>query len=249
MNQKHLLRFVKSKLRKEPYEIQVVIFRDGTYLTLKEVFKSLDLTGYDLDIDLLDVHADKSTFHRLDKFNLKYNPCGQSRLQEIFLKQDNLIQGCFLAKVTSQVFVDLEASKYQAPNLCISSLTTKTNDKVSGDFFKGIRIRLVEKDFAPKWDILNLDIRTFEPELNLPTSSQKMINDGGFQRAPYVIDIGQNDIVDAFSKKYSYTQVVKRIPLALAEIKNSIKSIHDNGGRTFLKGFEHANTPKVYMQP
>ncbi|GMP85901.1 hypothetical protein CsSME_00038886 [Camellia sinensis var. sinensis] len=43
MNQKHLLRFIKSKLRKEPDE--VVIFRDGTYLTLKEVFESLDLTG------------------------------------------------------------------------------------------------------------------------------------------------------------------------------------------------------------
>lgn len=42
---------------------------------------------------MLDVHADKSTFHRFDKFNLKYNPCGQSRLREIFLKQDNLIQG------------------------------------------------------------------------------------------------------------------------------------------------------------
>lgn len=41
----------------------------------------------------MDVHADKSTFHRFDKFNLKYNPCGQSRLREIFLKQDNLIQG------------------------------------------------------------------------------------------------------------------------------------------------------------
>ncbi|KAL0338169.1 UNVERIFIED_CONTAM: AMP deaminase [Sesamum angustifolium] len=38
---------------------QVVIFRDGTYLTLKEVFESLDLTGYDLNVDLLDVHADK----------------------------------------------------------------------------------------------------------------------------------------------------------------------------------------------
>lgn len=48
---------------------------------------------YDLNVDLLDVHADKSTFHRFDKFNLKYNPCGQSRLREIFLKQDNLIQG------------------------------------------------------------------------------------------------------------------------------------------------------------
>eukprot|EP01018_Ginkgo_biloba_P003890 Gb_35523 [translate_table: standard] len=44
MNQKHLLRFIKSKLRKEPDE--VVIFRDGKYLTLKEVFESLDLTGY-----------------------------------------------------------------------------------------------------------------------------------------------------------------------------------------------------------
>jgi hypothetical protein len=32
---------------------------------------------YDLNVDLLDVHADKSTFHRFDKFNLKYNPCGQ----------------------------------------------------------------------------------------------------------------------------------------------------------------------------
>lgn len=51
--------------------------------------------SYDLNVDLLDVHADKSTFHRFDKFNLKYNPCGQSRLREIFLKQDNLIQGKF----------------------------------------------------------------------------------------------------------------------------------------------------------
>ncbi|RRT69292.1 hypothetical protein B296_00021661, partial [Ensete ventricosum] len=59
------------------------------------------------------VHADKSTFHRFDKFNLKYNPCGQSRLREIFLKQDNLIQGRFLAELTKEVFSDLAASKYQ----------------------------------------------------------------------------------------------------------------------------------------
>ena len=43
MHQKHLLRFIKSKLRKEPDE--VVIFRDGKYLTLREVFQSLKLTG------------------------------------------------------------------------------------------------------------------------------------------------------------------------------------------------------------
>ncbi|KAI3525738.1 hypothetical protein L1887_04778 [Cichorium endivia] len=126
MNQKHLLRFIKSKLRKEPDE--VVIFRDGTYLTLKEVFESLDLTGYDLNVDLLDVHADKSTFHRFDKFNLKYNPCGQSRLREIFLKQDNLIQGRFLAEVTSQVFADLEASKYQMAEYRISIYGRKQSE-------------------------------------------------------------------------------------------------------------------------
>ncbi|XVE76574.1 hypothetical protein DITRI_Ditri12bG0184300 [Diplodiscus trichospermus] len=126
MNQKHLLRFIKSKLRKEPDE--VVIFRDGTYLTLKEVFESLDLTGYDLNVDLLDVHADKSTFHRFDKFNLKYNPCGQSRLREIFLKQDNLIQGRFLGELTKQVFSDLVASKYQMAEYRISIYGRKQSE-------------------------------------------------------------------------------------------------------------------------
>ncbi|KAG8377040.1 hypothetical protein BUALT_Bualt09G0126700 [Buddleja alternifolia] len=126
MNQKHLLRFIKSKLRKEPDE--VVIFRDGTYLTLLEVFESLDLTGYDLNVDLLDVHADKSTFHRFDKFNLKYNPCGQSRLREIFLKQDNLIQGRFLAELTKQVFSDLETSKYQMAEYRLSIYGRKMSE-------------------------------------------------------------------------------------------------------------------------
>ena len=43
MNQKHLLRFIKHKLRYVPNE--VVTFRDGKYLTLGEVFESLKLTG------------------------------------------------------------------------------------------------------------------------------------------------------------------------------------------------------------
>ncbi|XP_071705271.1 AMP deaminase-like [Rutidosis leptorrhynchoides] len=126
MNQKHLLRFIKSKLRKEPDE--VVIFRDGQYLTLKEVFESLDLTGYDLNVDLLDVHADKSTFHRFDKFNLKYNPCGQSRLREIFLKQDNLIQGRFLGELTKQVLSDLDATKYQVAEYRVSIYGRKQSE-------------------------------------------------------------------------------------------------------------------------
>ena len=118
MHQKHLLRFIKSKLKKEPDEL--VIFRDGKFLTLKEVFESLNLTSYDLSVDSLDVHADKNIFHRFDKFNLKYNPFGQARLREIFIKQENIIRGRFLAELTKEVFNDLESSKYQLTEYRIS---------------------------------------------------------------------------------------------------------------------------------
>ncbi|KAK9472756.1 uncharacterized protein V1510DRAFT_416830 [Dipodascopsis tothii] len=118
MNQKHLLRFIKSKIKKSPDD--VVIFRDGKLLTLKEVFESLNLTAYDLSIDTLDMHAHRDTFHRFDKFNLKYNPIGESRLREIFLKTDNYIQGRYLAELTREVFFDIEQSKYQMAEYRIS---------------------------------------------------------------------------------------------------------------------------------
>ena len=95
MNQKHLLRFIKYKLRHSGDE--KVIYRDNKVLSLDEVFESLNLSGYDLSIDTLDMHAHKDTFHRFDKFNLKYNPIGESRLREIFLKTDNYIKGTYLA--------------------------------------------------------------------------------------------------------------------------------------------------------
>eukprot|EP00834_Sanchytrium_tribonematis_P000483 NODE_9_length_64580_cov_1.431941.p10 type:complete len:460 gc:universal NODE_9_length_64580_cov_1.431941:18059-19438(+) len=111
MNQKHLLRFIKSKIKKNSDE--VVIFRDGKHLTLAEVFKSLGLQAYDLSIDTLDMHAHKDSFHRFDRFNLKYNPLGETRLREIFLKTDNYIKGRYMAELVKEVVTDLEQSKYQ----------------------------------------------------------------------------------------------------------------------------------------
>ena len=110
-----------------------MIFRDGKALTLAQVFESLNLTAYDLSIDTLDMHAHQDSFHRFDKFNLKYNPIGESRLREIFLKTDNYIEGRYLAELTkgspsplitiltylsnhintTEVMTDLEQSKYQ----------------------------------------------------------------------------------------------------------------------------------------
>ncbi|OBZ71180.1 AMP deaminase [Grifola frondosa] len=111
MNQKHLLRFIKSKMKRSPQD--VVIFRDGKELTLTQVFESLHLTAYDLSIDTMDMHAHLDSFHRFDKFNLKYNPIGESRLREIFLKTDNYIHGRYLAELTKEIMTDLEQSKYQ----------------------------------------------------------------------------------------------------------------------------------------
>lgn len=60
MNQKHLLRFIKSKMKKCPDE--VVLERDGKHLTLKEVFESINLTAYDLSIDTLDMHVSRTEY-------------------------------------------------------------------------------------------------------------------------------------------------------------------------------------------
>ena len=112
MNQKHLLRYIKKKMREPEADSIKVIVRDGQTLTLSQVFRSLNLTAYDLSIDTLDMHAGQ-TFQRFDKFNLKYNPIGESRLREIFLKYNNMNKGKYLAEVTKEVFDDLEANKYQ----------------------------------------------------------------------------------------------------------------------------------------
>lgn len=71
MNQKHLLRFIKSKMKRSPND--TVIFRDQKYLSLRQVFESLNLTAYDLSIDTLDMHAHRDAFHRFDRFNTKYS--------------------------------------------------------------------------------------------------------------------------------------------------------------------------------
>ncbi|XP_053346837.1 AMP deaminase 2-like isoform X2 [Clarias gariepinus] len=118
MNQKHLLRFIKRAIKKYPDE--VVHMEGGRGQTLTEVFQNMNLTAYDLSVDTLDMHADRNTFHRFDKFNAKYNPIGESILREIFIKTDNYIQGKYFAHIIKEVMSDLEESKYQNAELRLS---------------------------------------------------------------------------------------------------------------------------------
>ncbi|KAH8300827.1 hypothetical protein KR018_005569 [Drosophila ironensis] len=118
MNQKHLLRFIKKTLKNNANE--VVTLTNGQPMTLAQVFQSMNLTTYDLTVDMLDVHADRNTFHRFDKFNSKYNPIGESRLREVFLKTDNYLNGKYFAQIIKEVAFDLEESKYQNAELRLS---------------------------------------------------------------------------------------------------------------------------------
>ena len=110
MNQKHLQKFMKTKLANFPNEI--VYVEGNKFQTLKEVFDSLGVTTENLTVDLLDVYADHKTFHRFDRFNLKYNPMGTPMLREIFLKTDNYLNGKYFAEITKEVIEGLEREKY-----------------------------------------------------------------------------------------------------------------------------------------
>jgi len=111
MNSKHLVRFVKKKVGIEGDT--VVLCKEGNAMTLTEVFQKIGLTAYELSVDAMDMHADRTLYHRFDRFNKKYNPIGESILREIFLKIDNHIGGRFYAEVINEVISDLEDSKYQ----------------------------------------------------------------------------------------------------------------------------------------
>ncbi|CAI5440793.1 unnamed protein product [Caenorhabditis angaria] len=131
MNQKHMLRFIKKKIKTEADV--VVLEKDGQKVTMKEVFKKMGIDAYDLSVDMLDVHADRNTFHRFDKFNTKYNPVGESTLREIFIKTDNYVGGSYFADLLKEVLSDLEDSKYQhaEPRLSIYGRDKNEWDKLA----------------------------------------------------------------------------------------------------------------------
>lgn len=55
MNQKHLLKFIKTTYQTEAG--RVVLEKGGQKVTLKDVFSTLNMDPYDLTVDSLDVHA------------------------------------------------------------------------------------------------------------------------------------------------------------------------------------------------
>nr|POE54339.1 amp deaminase [Quercus suber] len=108
MTQQHLLNFIKRKFKTCPNEI--VLFWEGKYLTLQEVFEDANLT--DLTVKTLGMGARFDFFQRFDKFNLVYKPFESRSLRAIFFKKNNFLKGRYLAELTKEVMVNLEAGQH-----------------------------------------------------------------------------------------------------------------------------------------
>lgn len=132
MNQKHLCLFIRKMIEDHPDEL-VCKDKEGNPMSLRQVFESMNLTSYDISADLLDVHADRDTFQRFDNFNSKYNPMGDTKLREIFLKSDNYINGKYFARLLKEVSTSLEEGIYSnaEPRLSIYGRSKGEWDKLA----------------------------------------------------------------------------------------------------------------------
>ncbi|CAN8305766.1 unnamed protein product [Cochlearia groenlandica] len=131
--------------------------------------------------------------------------------------------------------------------LCQSLNTSLLNpylDSMVGSNFKnGANFAIVGSSTLPRYVPFALNIQLMQflhfksRALELASTSDPlkdmMVSESGFRNALYMIDIGQNDIANSFSKGFSYSRVVKVIPTVVSEIKNAIKTLYNEGGRNF----------------
>lgn len=122
MTSKHLLDFIRNKLRNASTD---VVLKTGT--TLAEVFNKLCIDIESFTLNSLDTRAD-NTFQRFDHFNAKYNPFGKSELREVFLKSNNAVNGRYYAELTQELFDRLARSKYVAAEYRVSIYGSSTRE-------------------------------------------------------------------------------------------------------------------------
>lgn len=85
MNQKHLLRFMKKKM-KTSGDVEVYRNKEGRVLTLKEVCEELNINAYDLTVDKLGVHAVNTKSFRNRQFNCRDRFCVR---REVWYQNDS----------------------------------------------------------------------------------------------------------------------------------------------------------------
>ncbi|KAJ6683189.1 hypothetical protein OIU74_021280 [Salix koriyanagi] len=126
-------------------------------------------------------------------------------------------------------------------SLNASFLSPYLNSLGGSRFTNGANFAVVGSSTLPKYVPFSLNIQLMQflhfkaRTLELATAGfGNFVTDEGLRNALYIIDIGQNDIADSFSKQMSYAQVTKRIPSSvILEIENAVKVFYNHGGRKF----------------
>ncbi|XP_078171836.1 GDSL esterase/lipase LIP-4-like [Carex rostrata] len=128
--------------------------------------------------------------------------------------------------------------------LCESLNTTYLSpylEALNSNFSNGANFAISGSSTLPRNVPFALFIQ-IEQFLHFKSRSLDLIDQGvtglfgeeAFRNALYTMDIGQNDLSGAFSgPNGGYQQALERIPLVIAEIKSSIKTLYDNGARKF----------------
>ncbi|CAB4285095.1 unnamed protein product [Prunus armeniaca] len=115
------------------------------------------------------------------------------------------------------------------------SLLSPYLDSLAGSIFSnGANFAVASSSTIPKRFPFSLSIQVMQfIHFKATVGPKHWINDEGFRKALYMIDIGQNDLSDCFTKNLSYVQVTERIPSVIEEIKSAVKALYDQGGRNF----------------
>ena len=107
MSPEQLVNFMRVKLENNAMDIvaeESTGAKDGgkkKAVTLVDTFSALKLTAADINVHALDTQSSSgNTFHRFDRFNMKYDLFGSAELRDIFLKKKNHQDGKYLGEMT-----------------------------------------------------------------------------------------------------------------------------------------------------
>ncbi|CDY25101.1 BnaC06g18430D [Brassica napus] len=113
-------------------------------------------------------------------------------------------------------------------------------DSLSPNFKRGVNFAVSGATVLPMFSFpLAVQIRQYVRFKNrsqelISSGKRDLIDDNGFKNALYMIDIGQNDLLQAlYNSNLTYTTVVEKIPPMLLEIKKAIQTVYLYGGRKF----------------
>lgn len=105
VNQKHLQKFIKTKLREEP---ETIVSRQGeTEIGLRELSQKLGFDASTLTVDVVENYNSQS-----DRYLYKYSKFNKLSIKDIFLSLDNYLSGRFFAELVKEVILHIDKEKY-----------------------------------------------------------------------------------------------------------------------------------------